>query len=81
MEAVSDGSQIMKRQTWMSRAKHAALVWASAAVMQVSLCTGEAGVEFRTAAGAGIKSGVLSIVNGAVEGLFAIVEPNATSAE
>ena len=81
MEAVSRGSQIMKRQTWMSRAKRAALVCTSASVMQVSLCTGEAGVEFRTAAGSSIKSGVLSIVNGAVEGLFAIIEPEATTAE
>ncbi len=37
------------------------------------------GDEFRTVAGPGVQSGVTSIVNGVLDGLFAIVEPDTTS--
>lgn len=38
------------------------------------------GDEFRAVAGPGVKSGVTSIVNGVLDGLFAIVEPDTSRA-
>ena len=37
------------------------------------------GPEFRAAAGPGIESGVSAIVNGVLDGLFAVIEPDAST--
>lgn len=38
-------------------------------------CAGELGTQFRAAAGDSIEQGVLSILTGVVQGVFAVVEP------
>ncbi len=38
-------------------------------------CAGELGTQFRTAAGSSVEQGVLSILTGLVEGVFAVIEP------
>lgn len=45
----------------------------------ISLTTGcLTGTEFRSVAGPAVQSGVKSIVNGVLDGLFAVIEPDTT---
>ncbi len=58
------------------------LNWAvigSIGVLPVSACNGTLGTEFRSVAGDSIKQGVLSIVTGLIDGMFAVIEPDTTS--
>ncbi len=45
------------------------------ATMYSNSCAGELGTEFRLAAGDSLEQGVLSIVTGLVQGVFAVVDP------
>ena len=58
-------------------ARHASIVAAAMSLRAVSGC-GAAGKEFRSIAGPAVQQGVSSIVNGLLDGVFAVVDPNTT---
>ncbi len=48
-------------------------------VAQLGACNTPLAREFRTVAGQGIQSGVTTIANSVLDGIFAIVSPDATT--
>jgi hypothetical protein len=68
----------MNQHSWKRRLMGWAVI-GSIGVLPVSACNGTLGTEFRSVAGASIKQGVLSIVTGLIDGMFAVIEPDSTS--
>ena len=58
----------------------AAMTGVSFTVFSVVSGCADVGRDFRTAAGPAIESGVRSIVDGVLDGLFAVIEPETTTA-
>ena len=68
----------MIEQRSRSRWSHALaiVVLAFGATGMTGCVTGE---EFRSVAGPAVETGITSIVNGLLDGLFAVIEPDATT--
>jgi len=67
----------MRKGLWRGRLSVLAVSLGGASVLPISACDGMLGTEFRTAASDSIKTGVQSIVSGLIDGVFAVVEPDA----
>ena len=65
----------MNGSSWLRVTTGAAIALGGSSLMRISACTGDLGVEFRTAAGDSIQQGVQSIVTGVVDGLFSVLDP------
>lgn len=65
----------MNESRWLRVTTGAAIALASSSLTRMSACTGDLGLEFRTAAGDNIQQGVQSIVTGVVDGLFSVLDP------
>ena len=71
----------MNKRTARRNVLRIALLWAFGActVLTQTGCLA-ATDEFRTVAGPALESGITSIVNGLLDGIFAIIEPDNTGA-
>ena len=66
------------------RKRNTAQRMAAIGLLTLSLATltaCEEGIEFRSVAGPGVKEGVVSIVNGLLDGVFAVVEPGTSTTD
>ena len=65
----------MNGSRWRRVTAGAAIALTGSSLMGVNACTGDLGMEFRTAAGDNIQQGVQSIATGVIDGLFSVIEP------
>ncbi len=71
----------MQNGTPWRRVIRVIMMFGGGGLMTVSACNGTLGREFRTVAGDSVEQGVTSIVNGVLDGLFAVVQPDASSTD
>jgi len=65
----------MNGSSWRRIASGLAVALGGSSLVRLNACTGDLGLEFRTAAGDSIQQGVQSIVTGVVDGLFSVIDP------